>query len=261
MFFRPYLGPYKAVFSETLSESRSRRGASFGTGPGPLRGGESLENRREPAEIGGGGFLFATRHRRSAMAAARAKARLRPGGPQAYVGEIPHAHCRFPKKAAYEAFMAKNPSLEDFEVEGHAIPKGRMLLLSLMGAGWDPRVYPDPDRLRKIVARERRRIAAIAASPELDATAARKRLEAHDRVSRGITRLGLSAADLQEMVDVDGCFPDAGVYSAAINACASTAKYSQALVGERTFLNLVSLPPFHRPIFTTPYSGFDIQKN
>ena len=68
-------------------------------------------------------------------------------------------------------------------------------------------------------------------------------------------RVEEAVAMLQEMVDVDGCFPDAGVYSAAINACASTAKYSQALVGERTFLNLVSLPPFHRPIFTTPYSA------
>ena len=39
MVFRPYLGPWKAVSSETLSARSSRRDASFGTGPGSLRGG------------------------------------------------------------------------------------------------------------------------------------------------------------------------------------------------------------------------------
>jgi len=57
------------------------------------------------------------------------------------------------KNAVMECLRYESPtkylmraSLEDFELEGHAIPKGRLLLLSLMGAGWDPRVYPDPDR-------------------------------------------------------------------------------------------------------------------
>ncbi|MCR9094838.1 MAG: cytochrome P450 [bacterium] len=37
-------------------------------------------------------------------------------------------------------------SMEDFEFEGRSIPRGRLLLLSLMGAGWDPNVYPEPER-------------------------------------------------------------------------------------------------------------------
>ena len=54
LIFKPAMFlPYKALFSETLPESRSRRDASFGTGPGPLRGAGSFANRREPAETGG----------------------------------------------------------------------------------------------------------------------------------------------------------------------------------------------------------------
>ena len=38
-------------------------------------------------------------------------------------------------------------ALEDFELRGHTIRKGDVLLLSFLGAHRDPSVFPDPDRL------------------------------------------------------------------------------------------------------------------
>ena len=38
-------------------------------------------------------------------------------------------------------------ALRDFELEGHSIRKGQLLMLSFMGADRDPSVFPDPDRL------------------------------------------------------------------------------------------------------------------
>jgi cytochrome P450 len=38
-------------------------------------------------------------------------------------------------------------ALEDFDLRGKSIRKGQPLLLSLMGANRDPRVFPEPDRL------------------------------------------------------------------------------------------------------------------
>jgi cytochrome P450 len=37
-------------------------------------------------------------------------------------------------------------ALEDVEFEGQTVPKGSLVLLSIMGAGWDPRVFPNPER-------------------------------------------------------------------------------------------------------------------
>lgn len=37
-------------------------------------------------------------------------------------------------------------STEDVEFGGQVVPKQRLVLLSIMGAGWDPRVFPDPER-------------------------------------------------------------------------------------------------------------------
>ena len=37
--------------------------------------------------------------------------------------------------------------LEDFDLRGRALRKGQMVLLSLMGANRDPRVFSDPDRV------------------------------------------------------------------------------------------------------------------
>ena len=37
--------------------------------------------------------------------------------------------------------------LEDFDLRGRALLKGQMVLLSLMGANRDPRVFPEPDRV------------------------------------------------------------------------------------------------------------------
>lgn len=34
---------------------------------------------------------------------------------------------------------------EDVEFEGQSVPKGSLVLLSIMGAGWDPRVFPKPE--------------------------------------------------------------------------------------------------------------------
>jgi cytochrome P450 len=34
---------------------------------------------------------------------------------------------------------------EDVEFEGQTVPKGSLVLLSIMGAGWDPRVFPSPE--------------------------------------------------------------------------------------------------------------------
>lgn len=35
---------------------------------------------------------------------------------------------------------------EDVDFEGQRVPKGSLVLLSIMGAGWDPRVYSEPER-------------------------------------------------------------------------------------------------------------------
>ena len=64
----------------------------------------------------------------------------------------------------------------------------------------------DPDRLRRIVARERRRLAAIAVSTDRSAATARRHNDAQDEVSREIARLNLSAEDLREMVELDRDF-------------------------------------------------------
>jgi cytochrome P450 len=37
-------------------------------------------------------------------------------------------------------------AVEDVEFEGKTVPKGTLVLLSIMGAGWDPRVFPNPER-------------------------------------------------------------------------------------------------------------------
>ena len=57
------------------------------------------------------------------------------------------------KNAVMECLRFESPtkylmraSTEDFEIDGRAIPRGRLILLSLMGAGWDPKVYPEPER-------------------------------------------------------------------------------------------------------------------
>ncbi len=57
------------------------------------------------------------------------------------------------KNAVMECLRFESPtkylmraSTEDFEIDGREIPRGRLILLSLMGAGWDPRVYPEPER-------------------------------------------------------------------------------------------------------------------
>ncbi|MBJ22628.1 MAG: cytochrome P450 [bacterium] len=34
---------------------------------------------------------------------------------------------------------------QDVEFEGQTVPKGSLVLLSIMGAGWDPRVFPSPE--------------------------------------------------------------------------------------------------------------------
>jgi cytochrome P450 len=38
-------------------------------------------------------------------------------------------------------------AVRDFELEGRAIRKGQLLMLSFMGADRDPAVFPEPDRL------------------------------------------------------------------------------------------------------------------
>lgn len=57
------------------------------------------------------------------------------------------------KNAVMECLRYESPtkylmraSTEDFEIDGLAIPRGRLILLSLMGAGWDPKAYPEPER-------------------------------------------------------------------------------------------------------------------
>lgn len=57
------------------------------------------------------------------------------------------------KNAVMECLRFESPtkylmraSTEDFEIDGLAIPRGRLILLSLMGAGWDPKAYPEPER-------------------------------------------------------------------------------------------------------------------
>lgn len=57
------------------------------------------------------------------------------------------------KNAVMECLRFESPtkylmraSTEDFEIDGLAIPRGRLILLSLMGAGWDPKAYPQPER-------------------------------------------------------------------------------------------------------------------
>lgn len=57
------------------------------------------------------------------------------------------------KNAVMECLRFESPtkylmraSMEDFELDGREIPRGRLILLSLMGAGWDPTVYPEPER-------------------------------------------------------------------------------------------------------------------
>lgn len=57
------------------------------------------------------------------------------------------------KNAVMECLRFESPtkylmraSTEDFAIDGREIPRGRLILLSLMGAGWDPRVYPEPER-------------------------------------------------------------------------------------------------------------------
>jgi cytochrome P450 len=37
--------------------------------------------------------------------------------------------------------------LEDFDLRGRSLRKGQLVVLSIMGANRDPRVFPDPDRL------------------------------------------------------------------------------------------------------------------
>lgn len=57
------------------------------------------------------------------------------------------------KNAVMECLRYESPtkylmraSMEEFEYAGRVIPRGKLLLLSLMGAGWDPRVYAEPGR-------------------------------------------------------------------------------------------------------------------
>ena len=64
----------------------------------------------------------------------------------------------------------------------------------------------DPDRLRKIVARERSKLAAIAAAAEMSEATARRQTNVQDEVSREVARLDLSTEDLQEMVDLNSDF-------------------------------------------------------
>jgi len=57
------------------------------------------------------------------------------------------------KNAVMECLRYEGPtkflvraSMEDVEFEGQTVPKHSLVLLSLMGAGWDPRVFENPDR-------------------------------------------------------------------------------------------------------------------
>lgn len=57
------------------------------------------------------------------------------------------------KNAVMELLRYEGPTkflvratLEDVDFEGHTVPKGRLILLSIMGAGWDPRVFASPER-------------------------------------------------------------------------------------------------------------------
>jgi cytochrome P450 len=54
-------------------------------------------------------------------------------------------------------------AVRDFELEGRAIRKGQLLMLSFMGADRDPAVFPDPDRID--VRRDNSRIAIFGHGP------------------------------------------------------------------------------------------------
>ncbi len=67
-------------------------------------------------------------------------------------------------------------AVRDFELEGRAIRKGQLLMLSFMGADRDPAVFPDPDRLD--VRRDTSRLAIFGHGPHycLGANLARQEL-------------------------------------------------------------------------------------
>jgi unspecific monooxygenase len=67
-------------------------------------------------------------------------------------------------------------ALRDFELEGRAIEKGHLLMLSFMGADRDPAVFPDPDRLN--LRRDTTRLAIFGHGPHycLGANLARQEL-------------------------------------------------------------------------------------
>lgn len=57
------------------------------------------------------------------------------------------------KNAVMELLRFESPTkflvriaVEDVVWEGQTIPRGTIVLLSIMGAGWDPRVFPNPER-------------------------------------------------------------------------------------------------------------------
>jgi cytochrome P450 len=57
------------------------------------------------------------------------------------------------KNAVMECLRYEGPTkflvratLEDVEYQGQTIPAQTLVLLSIMGAGWDPRVFPEPER-------------------------------------------------------------------------------------------------------------------
>ena len=56
------------------------------------------------------------------------------------------------KNAVMELLRFESPTkflvrvaMEDVEFEGQTIPKGTLVLLSIMGSGWDPRIFTDPE--------------------------------------------------------------------------------------------------------------------
>jgi cytochrome P450 len=56
------------------------------------------------------------------------------------------------KNAVMELLRYEGPTkflvraaIEDVDYEGQTVPRGTLVLLSIMGAGWDPRVFPDPE--------------------------------------------------------------------------------------------------------------------
>ena len=56
------------------------------------------------------------------------------------------------KNAVMELLRYESPTkylvrvaMEDVEFEGQTVPKGSLVLLSIMGAGWDPRAFPNPE--------------------------------------------------------------------------------------------------------------------